>query len=93
MTNDAKLIKIADKLSNCWDLQRLPPPSWSKERVEGYLLWAWAVCRNLKGVNQKLDEEIDTVFNKAGVTGLTAEDESAKLVEYYKILAESKGEK
>lgn len=33
---------------------------------------------------------MDTLFKKAGVTSYSAEDENAKLGEYYKILGESK---
>lgn len=53
------MVKIGDKLSNNRDLVRKPPPKWTKERVFGYHVWSFAVCQNLKGVNENLDKELD----------------------------------
>ena len=36
-------IKIADKIDNCRDLLKQPPPGWSDERVRGYIVWSNAV--------------------------------------------------
>jgi len=67
-SEDARAIKIADKLSNCWDLHRNPPPKWSPERVRGYFLWAFAVCKNLRGFNNCLDDRLDKLFSAVGVS-------------------------
>lgn len=56
VSTEAKLVKIADKLSNNRDLLKLVPPNWSAERVSGYHLWSYAVCNNLYGVNAILDQ-------------------------------------
>ena len=50
-SNEAKLVKIGDKLSNNIDLLKKPPAKWSEERVKGYFVWSLAVCRNMKGIN------------------------------------------
>ncbi|KAJ9575166.1 hypothetical protein L9F63_025884 [Diploptera punctata] len=36
----AKLVKLADKLYNLRDLERVPPQGWSAERVQEYFNWA-----------------------------------------------------
>lgn len=90
---DSKLIKIADKISNCWDVFREPPPSWSTDRAYGYFLWAHAVCQNLRGVNQSLDSQMDELFQKVGVKGVDKEVEAKKLHDYYDLLDTLKGEK
>lgn len=54
MTHGAKLIKMADKLYNCRDLVANPPPSWSPERVAGYVVWSMMVVQALGVVNYPL---------------------------------------
>lgn len=61
-SNDAKLVKIADKISNNRGLLIQAPKSWSAQRVRGYHLWSQAVCNNLKGINEYLDKEVESVF-------------------------------
>jgi (p)ppGpp synthase/HD superfamily hydrolase len=39
MSHEAKLVKLADKLDNCSEIATAPPATWSRERVEGYLVW------------------------------------------------------
>ncbi|MGN3975011.1 HD domain-containing protein [Tsuneonella sp. SYSU-LHT278] len=50
----AKLIKIADKISNLEDLVARPP-DWPRERIEQYREWASRVIAGCSGVNGKLD--------------------------------------
>lgn len=47
----ARLVKIADKLNNNESLGDSPPEKWSPERVHGYHIWSYAVCKNLFGAN------------------------------------------
>ena len=51
----AKLIKIADKISNLEDLIARPP-DWSCERIDQYRQWASRVITACRGVNEQLEE-------------------------------------
>lgn len=55
-SDDAKLIKIADKISNMRDIAENPPPEWSWQRRWDYLSWAEQVFEGLRGVSFELDE-------------------------------------
>jgi (p)ppGpp synthase/HD superfamily hydrolase len=54
-SDGAKLIKIADKISNLEDLVARPP-DWPRERIEQYRHWASQVIRGCQGVSQQLEE-------------------------------------
>lgn len=64
----AKLVKLADKLYNCLDLLRLPPPSWDYKRVQGYIVWSKAVLSSARGINTYLDEAHDAIYSKGTFT-------------------------
>ena len=51
----AKLIKLADKISNVTDIIRSPPHGWSSERKLEYLEWTEKVVRELEGTNECLE--------------------------------------
>jgi guanosine-3',5'-bis(diphosphate) 3'-pyrophosphohydrolase len=61
-SDGAKLIKIADKFSNCADLHTSPPKSWSQEMIEGYIVWSYLVTKECKGVNNIADILIYNFF-------------------------------
>jgi len=69
----AKLIKIADKISNITDVTNSPPPDWSFERRMEYLDWAERVVTGLKGCNPGLEQEFYRLLEqgrkKLGDTG------------------------
>lgn len=58
----AKLVKLADKLYNLRDLQRSVPEGWTRERRDDYYVWAKKVVDNLRGTNDKLENELDEIF-------------------------------
>lgn len=58
----AKLVKIADKISNVRDLSLSPPSDWSYERREEYLNWSQRVVDGLRGDNSALDALYDQVL-------------------------------
>ena len=58
LSHGAKLIKLADKISNLGDL----PESWSVERKQKYFKWAKAVIDGCRGTNQALEDLFDRVY-------------------------------
>lgn len=60
----AKLLKIADKISNVGDIISWPPRDWSLERRQEYLLWTEKVVAGLRGVNEKLEGQYDDLLAK-----------------------------
>ena len=55
----AKMIKIADKISNFRALVKSPPDTWSEERKSGYLAWARRVVNGARGANGRLERIFD----------------------------------
>lgn len=83
ISNNAKLIKLADKFSNCHDLISNPPSSWSKEIIDGYIHWSHAVCRKLYGVNAKLDDKLNNMFKEFGIDNIDSDNLQVLLEKYY----------
>lgn len=51
----ARLLKLADKISNLHSLAQSPPADWSDERIRAYADWADAVAAACLGLNDELD--------------------------------------
>ncbi|NJC05762.1 guanosine-3',5'-bis(diphosphate) 3'-pyrophosphohydrolase [Sphingomonas kaistensis] len=60
----AKLVKLADKISNLRDIASSPPASWSDERRIAYFNWARDVVSGLRGVNPALERVFDQVYDE-----------------------------
>lgn len=58
----ARLIRIADKLSNIRDLLTDPPPTWSPGLKRDYLVWTRRVVDRCRGTNEALEHAYDTAF-------------------------------
>jgi guanosine-3',5'-bis(diphosphate) 3'-pyrophosphohydrolase len=58
MSLNAQLVKLADRYYNICDL-RNPPPSWSQEKVMGYLGWGEKLLKALRGTNPALEEILE----------------------------------
>jgi len=58
----AKMVKLADKISNLRDITHNPPADWSDQRKREYFDWAKAVVDQLRGANPKLEELFDTAY-------------------------------
>ena len=58
----AKLLKIADKINNIRDIIESPPPDWTLERRQEYLLWSEKVVAGLRGVSPKLESQYDELL-------------------------------
>ncbi len=55
----AKMITLADKISNLRALTASPPSVWSVKRRLEYLAWARDVVAGLRGANSHLEAEFD----------------------------------
>ena len=55
----AKLIKLADKISNVHDVGYSPPKNWPLERQLDYVNWAKQVVEGLRGANDALEQLFD----------------------------------
>ncbi|MGD2112032.1 MAG: HD domain-containing protein [Gammaproteobacteria bacterium] len=58
----AKLVKLADKISNLRDVADDPPPGWSIERRREYFDWGKRVIDRLRGVHPDLEALFDRVY-------------------------------
>lgn len=58
MSQDARLVKLADRLANIVDL-RTPPPSWNSDKVDGYFQWGQKLLTALKGTNANLEASLE----------------------------------
>lgn len=63
-TAHAKLLKLADKISNVEDIIASPPPDWSLERRRDYLLWTERVVAGLRGVSETLERYYDSLLGE-----------------------------
>lgn len=88
-SREAQLVKLADKLSNLSDLHRDPPKNWSSEEIYGYFVWAYVVCREMKGVNDYLESELWKIFDEVGVSKLTEANLKIELEKYYQKIYQS----
>lgn len=58
----ARLVKLADKISNLRDIQASPPADWSTERKQAYFDWAACVVAGLRGIHPGLEAVFDRVY-------------------------------
>ncbi len=64
-SNRAKVIKLADLLSNLRSVIHSPPADWSADEREAYVDWAEAVARGMTGASRILETELRTAFGEA----------------------------
>lgn len=60
----AKMLKIADKISNLNSILNSPPKDWSLDRKREYFDWAKQVVGGCAGVNPALDKLFSEVYEK-----------------------------
>lgn len=64
----AKLLKIADKISNLRSILASPPSDWTLARKREYFEWAARVVDNCRGVSPWLEARFDEAFaRRAGL--------------------------
>lgn len=64
-SDNAKKLKIADKIMNVRDITNNPPTWWSLQRILDYFEWAEKVVAGLRGVNKRLEDMFDDSLRNA----------------------------
>ncbi len=59
LSNDAKTLKLADKIANVFDVAFSKPVDWAPERQLEYFDWASRVVAGLRGCNSALETLFD----------------------------------
>lgn len=59
LSDEAKLVKLGDKICNIADICAHPPANWPLQRRQDYLTWAERVVAGLRGTNPALEAEFD----------------------------------
>jgi guanosine-3',5'-bis(diphosphate) 3'-pyrophosphohydrolase len=59
LSDAAKMVKIADKISNVFAIMLSPPPDWSRERRLEYVEWSARVVDGCRGCNPQLESYYD----------------------------------
>lgn len=63
----AKMVKLADKISNLRAIVAAPPASWNHARRVEYVGWAGRVAAGLRGVNPPLEALFDQTYQRTMV--------------------------
>lgn len=61
LSDEAKLVKLADKISNLRDIAASPPANWDPARKADYCRWAEQVVAGIRGRNAQLDAAFDEI--------------------------------
>jgi guanosine-3',5'-bis(diphosphate) 3'-pyrophosphohydrolase len=62
ISNQAKLVKLADKICNLRDINGSPPADWGIERKREYFDWAKEVVDQMRGVHPRLEALFDAEY-------------------------------
>lgn len=68
MSRGAKIVKLADKISNCRDVLENPAVDWDIVRRREYVEWGVNVVAGLRGVNEYLENAFDSIVIRARET-------------------------
>ena len=60
----ARLVKLADKISNVRSVTETPPAKWPLSRRQEYLEWTEQVCAGLRGCNPELEQLYDQLLRE-----------------------------
>jgi len=59
LSKEAKLVRLADKISNLRDMLASAPVGWSLKRMQDYFDWAGKVVSGIRGVHPGLEAVFD----------------------------------
>lgn len=62
-SDEAKLVKLADKISNLRDIVECPPADWGSVRKHEYFNWAKKVVDQVRGTNVVLEKIFDDIYS------------------------------
>ncbi|WP_043756363.1 HD domain-containing protein [Imhoffiella purpurea] len=62
LSEAARLVKLADKTCNLWDMVNSPPSTWDLERRRAYFDWARDVVDRLRGTHAGLEAIFDAAY-------------------------------
>jgi len=60
---EAKLVKLADKISNLIDIAHSPPKGWNMERKREYFDWSKSVVDQVRGTSPSLEALFDNIYS------------------------------
>ena len=66
ISNEGKLVKLADKICNLRDILASPPADWSTERKQDYFDWAAKVVAGVRGIHPGLEVVFDGLYERRG---------------------------
>ena len=64
LSDEAKLVKLADKICNLRDVADNPPAGWGLQRRQEYFDWGKAVIDGLRGIHPRLESIFDETYSK-----------------------------
>ena len=64
LSKSARLVKLADKISNIRDVLSSPPAKWSIKRRREYFEWAERVVAGMRGTHQGLEKVFDRLLRR-----------------------------
>jgi len=64
ISREAKLVKLADKISNLRDILSSPPADWPADRKKAYFDWASKVVDGVRGVHPGLEAVFDNLCSR-----------------------------
>jgi guanosine-3',5'-bis(diphosphate) 3'-pyrophosphohydrolase len=62
ISHEAKLVKLADKISNLRDMAASPPATWPLSRQREYFDWAKRVVDAMRGAHPRLEALFDEAY-------------------------------
>jgi guanosine-3',5'-bis(diphosphate) 3'-pyrophosphohydrolase len=65
LSYSARIIKLADKITNCQDILQTPPQDWTLERRRNYIQWCADVIFQIRGTNAALEDTFDQIISEA----------------------------
>ncbi|MEO0648888.1 MAG: HD domain-containing protein [Cyanobacteria bacterium J06650_10] len=71
LSDRAKLVKLADKISNIRDTATSPPVGWPQTRIDEYLEWGKAVIAPIRGTHSQLEALFDQAY-RAGKAAIVS---------------------